>query len=94
MTKIDVETAAHVRVTLLRCQQQGRDPVRALDELGFLLYPDRRRLLIRDAQLMLADLMLQVPVRMMVAPGERVPTTPLDAVRAVESWVRKIAEGK
>lgn len=43
--RADPDTQNRVALVLAKAKTRGADPVRALDELGFLLYPDRERMI-------------------------------------------------
>lgn len=54
-TKPDPATEAAVRLLLLKCQESGSDPVRALNERGFLLYEAIHRKAVWNAMQQVAD---------------------------------------
>lgn len=88
--RADQKTELAIRASLARSQARGADPVRALDELGYLLYPDKQRKLQADTLRMMADLLDQLTVKHL--PAVKAPLTPLDTKRVTAVWLRLMAE--
>lgn len=88
--KIDPETAARVRACIIRCQRNGADVVRALDELGLLWHPAKA--LQAGQEFMAARLSAaeEATLKSLAHPAP-VPANALDAKRLVIAWLRKAA---
>lgn len=90
MERVDLKNELAIRASLARSQARGADPIRALDELGFLLYPDKQRKLQADTLLQAADLLDQLTVKHL--PAVKAPLTPLDTKRVTAVWLRLMAQ--
>lgn len=88
--KIDLKNELAIRASLARSAARGADPIRALDELGFLLYPNKRRQLQAETLLQAADLLDQLTVKHL--PASKAPLTPLDTKRVTAQWLRLMAQ--
>lgn len=90
MLRVDLKNELQIRASLARSAARGADPIRALDELGYLLYPGKQRKLQADTLRQTADLLDQLTVKHL--PAVKAPLTPLDTKRVTAEWLRLMAE--
>lgn len=87
--RIDPDSASRVALTLAKAKTRGADPVRALDELGFLLYPDRERMIESKVLTEVVEVLEQVSASQLL--GTRRPTVS-DMKEAILEFISKRAE--
>lgn len=96
--KIDPDTATRIRLKMLDCAAKGTDPIRALDELGFLSFPALEQQCRHDTVSAVADLLNASTIDRIAAGlrdpwGQRlrVPATAQDTKDAIVRWLHNIA---
>jgi len=85
--KPDPQEEAAVRLILLQCQHTGSDPVRALNERGFLLYKAKHQQAVRDVMNQVADALDNTTASFFGAQASRSPN---DMKAAIAEHLRKI----
>jgi hypothetical protein len=92
MLHVDEGTAALVRRALLKCADKGTDPVRALDELGYLHYAEKMRETMAHTLMDAARMLDESTVQQVAGGRQRAPSSPLDMKRQVVDWLQRQAE--
>lgn len=87
--RIDPDHANKVALTLAKAKTRGADPVRALDELGYLLYPGREKMIESKVLTEVAEVLEQVSASQLL--GTRRPTVQ-DMKEAILEFISKKAE--
>lgn len=91
--KVDLKTAEAVRLLLLQCQQQGRDPIRVLDERGYLhsvqLEAHIRAEALDAAATLLDRTSLDAVLR--DVPDTDRPMTPFATKQVISKWLQHLA---
>lgn len=90
ITKIDPASAAQVHLVLARCRARGLDPVRALDELGYLSYPASQELYRRLTINEVHD-RINAATPTMLGHGI-VPATAMDMKRAILQTIERMSQ--
>lgn len=89
MLRIDPASADELRLLLLRCAQRGSDPIRALDERGWALYPARLRRIRADfLRQLIETVRTATPTEL---GGGHVPATGMDMRNGIIAAMERMA---
>jgi hypothetical protein len=96
--RVDPQTALNIHALLHKCATEGRDPIRALDELGHLNFPalqahQRWEALIAAADLLNLESVDAIYKGLADSIGQpmRAPITPHETKRMIVAWLLELA---
>lgn len=90
--KIDLATAEKIRALIERCREKGRDPIRAMDELGYLNFEALEQAHTRSTLTVAATMldMASVDNLSRILDATR-PMTAHEAKQLIVSWLHHLA---
>jgi hypothetical protein len=96
--RVDPQTALTIRTLLHKCATEGRDPIRAMDELGHLNFPALEAYARQDVLIAAADLLNLESVDAIykgladsIGQPMRAPITPYETKRMIVAWLLELA---